>query len=801
MTPDPLSSPKITILSDERWLVYYNLLAHSKMTNEQKIALLKKNNISVNLQRQSDLKSLLTFACHPETFNQQIITFLLNLKETDGLDEVNVDLTDNQGQSAIYLAVHFNESLSELLIERSHNVNYYCEQAQYSLLYAAAQQGQSNTVRLLKEKGANINFGTSDGMSPLYTAAQAGEVTVVRYLLRHGAAVDSCTVLQETPLLAACDFGKKLNVQLTVKKMQEYRTVIELLLQHQANVNHNSHNCGFPLFRVAINASADNSDIMCDIMSLLVNKHRADINLTAAHNGCTILNAVLSQINPNVKIVLHLISLGADVNQAGTFNIQADNKSIIKVKTYPLHMAIYRKLTDVAIQLIKNKAIVDCVDESGSTPLALACQYGLKAIAQLLLERGADPNACGKDNMPPLMIACLAGHIDIVYLLLANTRTDVNKPGKDNETILFLAVIRNNLNLVIKLCKLGATVNTVRNDKSTPLLFAAQEGNHDIVQVLLDNGADMSIARSDGVTPLFLAFTENHISTVYILVRHHFTQKFNVSEFRQFDFKILADVLLPGDIRKLVIVPTFKEAIPLGAQSSTLFASQETNVQQKIQGVHAYLTQQGFSKETIAEMRKKNKVASEQLDILDNFLQKTERSEENKVVTWCDGAITAEMSEIKKINDEGKKTPNCYFYLAKENLLEQSCDNIEIFEFAEYKFCAQEMEQGIRKIDMNKKTNREIGVQLPNGEKIVCLEHEIKIKKAQFKKQRVLCFSLLSDDNRATLIVGAIYKKKGMHTKSDSKESGEATHFMRIHFPMLTHRAELAPQLERKSVR
>jgi len=55
---------------------------------------------------------------------------------------------------------------------------------------------------------------------------------------------------------------------------------------------------------------------------------------------------------------------------------------------------------------------------AGMTPLARACQAGNRELALLLLEHGADPNACGNEGLTPLIRMARRGNLEMVRLLL-----------------------------------------------------------------------------------------------------------------------------------------------------------------------------------------------------------------------------------------------------------------------------------------------------------------------------------------------------------------------------------------------
>jgi ankyrin repeat protein len=131
--------------------------------------------------------------------------------------------------------------------------------------------------------------------------------------------------------------------------------------------------------------------------------------------------------------------------------------------------------------LESDPALSRAFSTAGSTALHRSCYWGQTAVARLLIERGADPNAVTRD-----------GFLQIAPLGCAVATPDVPNPSDREEVV---------LDLVTLLISHGASVNARRRDGLTALHSAAYRGHLSVIETLLARGADRTIRGYDGAGP------------------------------------------------------------------------------------------------------------------------------------------------------------------------------------------------------------------------------------------------------------------------------------------------------------
>ncbi|KAG6362578.1 hypothetical protein INS49_007670 [Diaporthe citri] len=256
--------------------------------------------------------------------------------------------------------------------------------------------------------------------------------------------------------------------------------LVELLLTRGADPNRSGYCYGTPL-----QAAARSGQL--GIVGLLL-RHGASVN-TVQGRWDTALRA--ATIGGHSDIVRLLMSHGADINlKAGTQQSSLPDDESRSPSA--LQLAVASGDMDTVNALLEAGAVVD---------------EDCRAIVQMLVDNGADPNidecAFGK----PLHIACLIGSTAIVTMLL-DVGADVNAANGYFGTPLFAAMHGEHSDVVSLLLEHGADVNYVHQAHGTPLHFACAIDNGAMTRRLLQHGASVAMPNQAGQTPLTLALKD-----------------------------------------------------------------------------------------------------------------------------------------------------------------------------------------------------------------------------------------------------------------------------------------------------
>lgn len=132
------------------------------------------------------------------------------------------------------------------------------------------------------------------------------------------------------------------------------------------------------------------------------------------------------------------------------------------------------------------------VDAKLSTELAIAVECGNENNIDILLARGAHPNALSLAGTPLLLIAVYRNELHVVECLLRFGADPDMRMRFGSDTALMIAVKHNQPDIVRCLLEHGCDIDSSDWTRVTPLMQAAHRGFLEIVELLLDAGADPS---------------------------------------------------------------------------------------------------------------------------------------------------------------------------------------------------------------------------------------------------------------------------------------------------------------------
>ncbi|KIL85476.1 ankyrin repeat-containing [Fusarium avenaceum] len=361
-------------------------------------------------------------------------------------------------------------------------------------IHLATRAGAANLVEALVVKSTRSNFincQDNDGSTALSYAAYAGNSAILEILLANPHVdVDKRDYNGRTPMSYAADNGHAL--------------VVSRLLEHGANPNWRDLERNTP-FGFAV---------YCDhvaVVKVLIETGRlSEFSLKQGSGDVTDLLASA------LKNGFHEISeMLGDADGVDPYACPGFDSTTV------LGLAIRNGHESLALRLIDKHGIGQQSDNNqpGVKLLAEAAYIGsTKLVETLLVKYKVDPNATwmeensfNRDGLTPIMIAAHEGHVPIVRLLLDHKSIQLDV-AHNCGTALSLAASRGFANIVQMLMADGRININQKNDYgSTPLLLAVSGPREEAVVALLESDTiDVNSQDSSGITPLLEAVGAGH---------------------------------------------------------------------------------------------------------------------------------------------------------------------------------------------------------------------------------------------------------------------------------------------------
>ncbi|KAJ6607607.1 ankyrin repeat-containing domain protein [Mycena sp. CBHHK59/15] len=374
-----------------------------------------------------------------------------------------------------------------LLLEKGADVN--AQGGAYgSALQATSYRGTIEIVGLLLEKGADVNAQGGVFGSALQAASYGGNTEIMDLLLTKGADINAQGGAYGSAFQAASYRGNTEIMDLLLEKGADINAqggeygsalqtaswfgnteIVGLLLEKGVDINAQGGEYGSAL-------QAASHFGRTEFVGLFLEKG-ADINAQGGEYGSALQAA---SYRGNTEIVGLLLEKGANVNTQGGLYGSA------------LHIASEVENTEIVCLLLEKGADVNAQGGMFGSALQAASYRGNTEIVGLLLEKGANVNAQGGLYGSALHAASEVENTEIMCLLLEKG-ADVNAQGGVYGSALQAASYRGNTEIVGLLLEKGADVNAQGGKYGGALQAASEAGNTEIVGLLLEKGADVNI--------------------------------------------------------------------------------------------------------------------------------------------------------------------------------------------------------------------------------------------------------------------------------------------------------------------
>ncbi|KAF5620386.1 CAMK kinase [Fusarium sp. NRRL 25303] len=326
----------------------------------------------------------------------------------------------------------------------------------HEALELATRKKQIDEMKMLIDRGCDVEARNSSGETLLYWAARVGSEAAVRLLIENKASPEVGGSRGATPLIAATRW--------------RHFEVAKLLLEEGADANASDDASWTPLmFAVYENSPS---------LTKLLITHGARLNTRNDEGLTALFLAVQGGRQDTLQILLEAKSdVEARDNNGATSLIAAVNGGYLKVVK----------------ALLEQSANVEAKDPRGDTVLVKAIDKGYATVVKILLEKGAKIEAKGPSGETALMRAAARGSATVVKVLL-DKGAKIEAKDDDGETALVKAVDRGYVVVVKLLLEKGADYEA-HNSQDKPCVVVAASRNYDSIRkLLLEKGAKRDVS-------------------------------------------------------------------------------------------------------------------------------------------------------------------------------------------------------------------------------------------------------------------------------------------------------------------
>lgn len=434
-------------------------------------------------------------------------------------DSSVINKRDKSGMTPIYYAASLKRWENVIPIAETGGDINFADTAGKTLLMAVIEGGNLETAGYIIKKGGSVKAADSTGRIPLHFAVMnKGKKwdEVILLLIQQGSnvnAVDNSGSSAAGKAIESANFsafkilmGNGLNINYIEKGttpllLYAYRNSQKLiageLMKAGADISAKDSD-GNSLLHVL--AEKNDSQLYKSMLSYNLNLNLKNIK------GQTPLFTAIEKGNFSFAQIL--------MNEKEKMDPAVKDSSGMSAMHYLASMKGGDKL--LASDTLASVSVTD-KDAAGRTPLAIAVHSGLTANAVYFLGRGAD--AAGDDWNGVKLALVGYDRSKAMLNLLLDKGADPESTAPNGITLLHMGIEKKDAETVKLLVQKGVNINKQYRNGSYPLLHAIYKGNAAVIQFLIQSGADTNVKDSSGVTPLVAAVESKDLKTAEFLVK------------------------------------------------------------------------------------------------------------------------------------------------------------------------------------------------------------------------------------------------------------------------------------------
>ena len=431
---------------------------------------------------------------------------------------------------------------------KGNNISELNSNAFDAVVYAILENTDNNTIKyLLSKEGNGVNKKTHDGRTYIFWAAYKNNLKLMKYLVSKGARTNIVDDHGYTILNFAASTGQTntkmydylikisaniktdknregANVLLLVAPYLENDSLVRYLLSKGASLEDTDNN-GNGIFEYA--AKGGNISFLKTLIDKGVTKGentmifasqgiRRKKNTLQTYKFLESVGVKTNCIDENGKNPLHAIAYNNKdlatynyfISKGVNVNLQ-DNKG-----RSPFMNAANNNSLEIIKFLSKKITNINSKDKKGRSALIMSVQSNTKEVVKFLLDMGANINtedADGNTLSYYLINIFKTVEFEDKLSILEKNGLVINKLQHSKNTLLHIAVIKDNLALLKRLNSFNIDVNAKNKDQLSALQIAAMKTrNVEILEYLLTIGAHKNIKTAFNETIYDLA-SENEL--------------------------------------------------------------------------------------------------------------------------------------------------------------------------------------------------------------------------------------------------------------------------------------------------